>query len=322
MNQATQTVQPAIADIYPIPMRMSGAGKCPREIAYRSLGYDETDPPDRAAENRMDIGNAAEKLLVQHTIEDGWAVTNTVLEERGQLELVHPTLALIGHPDGICSHPEFTKNLRVPLEAKSMYAHRLEQVIDHGVFEIYPQYKAQIACYAFVLYSLGLTDHPYRAVFVCLDRDGQEMPPERCRWDAEYTASVFQRLRDIWAVVERGQLPERPYQPGDEHCRYCRFHTTCHGIPKPPERSREPVWINPDEDTEIALQYHSRVKQKLEAMSADNDGADIKAGPLTAGYFTPRDDLYEERKLAKYLTSEQLRECRRPAKPRFWIRAR
>lgn len=307
---------------YPIPMRMSGAGKCAREIAYRSLGYDETDPPDRPAQNRMEIGNTAERLIVQHTIEDGWTVTNTVLEEEGQLEIAHHDIPLTGHPDGICSHPFFTKDQPVTLEAKSMYAHRLEEVIDRGVFAAYPQYKAQVACYAAVLYQMGLVAHPFRAVFVCVDRDGQEMPPERCSWEPEYTAKTFERLRRIWAIVEQGYLPERPYSPGDDHCKYCRYHTACHGVPKPENIPPEPVWMTPDDDTHIALKYHSEVKQRLEALSVQHNRADIKAGPLTAGYFIPRDDLYDERKLRKFLTAEQLRECRRTPVPRFWVRAR
>lgn len=307
---------------FPIPMRMSSAGKCSRQIAYRSLGYDETDPPDRPAENRMEIGNTAEKLIVLHTMEDGWDVTNSVIQESGQLELEHPSIPLTGHPDGICRHPTFTKGLPVTLEAKSMYAHRLEEVIDRGIFATYPDYKAQVACYAATLYRMGLVAHPHRAVFVCVDRDGVEMPPERVSWTEEYSQRVFDRLRRIWSVIELGKLPDRPYEPGDDHCKYCRYHTACHGIPKPPETTPDPVWINPDDDTELASRYHTGVKQRLEALSVQHGGADIKAGPLTAGFFTPRDNLYDERKLADFLTAEQLRQCRKPPTPRFWIRSR
>ena len=307
---------------YPIPMRMSGAGHCPRRIAYRSLGYEESNLPDRASTIRLELGNTAEKLLIEYIREDGWTTTNTVLEENGQLELIDPALPLTGHPDGICSHPEFTGNYRLPLECKSMYAHRREEIEERGVFATYPYYKAQIACYGANLYRAGLVAHPYRGVFACTDRDGEMITPERVSWEPEYTRALFQNLSETWDTITAGKLPDKPYEPGAEECKYCNFYTLCHGVSKAPEKVVQPVWVEPDEDVRIATLYHNGVKQRLESISRKNEGADVRSGTLIAGFFVPRNDSYDHHKLTKFLTAEQLRQCRDTAQPRFWIRSR
>ena len=50
--------------------------------------------------------------------------------------------------------------------------------------------------------------------------------------------------------------------------------------------------------------------------------ATVEVGGLLAGYFYPKDGVtYDESKLARFLTAEQIRECRaEPPQRRFWIR--
>ena len=169
----------------PIPIRMSSAGYCPRRQAYAALGEPPSSLPTRQDENRMALGDAAEDILVNNMLRDGWEITDTRSVPGGeQLELeIDFPLPMTGHPDGICRHPEHTRNLWVTLECKSMFEDRLFRVKHEGIAQVYPEYLAQAMTYSRILYESGRVAHPHRAVFAIMDRDGEQLPPERVAWD-------------------------------------------------------------------------------------------------------------------------------------------
>ena len=166
---------------HPIPIRMSSAGKCPRMQYYAAIGTPESNPPDRQSENRMALGDAAETILINNMIADGWEIVDTRAVEGGEqieLEISWP-LPMTGHPDGICRHQHHTNGKWVTLECKSMSTPRLQEVRQHGIAKIYPEYLAQTTCYSRVLYEQKQVVHPHRAVFAYMDRDGENPAPEK-----------------------------------------------------------------------------------------------------------------------------------------------
>ena len=111
------------------------------------MGEPESDPADAHGENRMAMGHMAEVLIVRDMHRNGWETGHTVLSQGGQLEVELPGARrkARGHPDGTCRHPEFTNNLWVPMECKSMSVHKGLEVQDNGVAEATPTISARSA---------------------------------------------------------------------------------------------------------------------------------------------------------------------------------
>jgi hypothetical protein len=79
---------------------MSSAGKCRRQIGYDILGYPESDPTPVQGQNVMDLGEAAEAILVRLIKADGWEVDLTRWDGGDQLEVALDDPPRVGHPDG------------------------------------------------------------------------------------------------------------------------------------------------------------------------------------------------------------------------------
>lgn len=312
----------------PIPIRMSSAGYCPRRQAYAALGVPPSSLPTRQDENRMALGDAAEDILVNNMLSDGWEITDTRSVPGGeQLELeINFPLPMTGHPDGICRHPEHTRDRWVTLECKSMFEDRLFRVKHEGIAQVYPEYLAQAMTYSRILYESGRVAHPHRAVFAIMDRDGEQLPPERVAWDTPAEDRLWQDLTDTWSIITRGELPERPYEPDDDHCGYCPFFKTCHD--EDPPDWRNPHHVTEHDALDAADQWLKADRLRKEATRqlreiAKGHESGIIAGPVSASFFYPRPVIgYDPDLLEKRVPADVLRECRntRQEPPAFWIR--
>jgi hypothetical protein len=317
-------------------LRMSSAGKCPRAQAYALMGVEESDPPDRHAQNRMNLGHAAEVLIVMDLHRNGWETDNTVLSDSGQLELevqVPGTdVTLRGHPDGICRHPEFTQNLWVTLECKSMSERKGLEVEEQGIAKVYPAYMTQIGLYGRRLHEMGLVSHPERGVFAMMDRDGRPLSPERVPWTAEDVDRDYQTLREIIETAGNEELPERPHPHGSKICGGCNYHTECWGTYRAWQEKGRPILTNDTRGIDAAETWMNAKPQVDEARVVlqelcDEAGqTDIIAGPVQAGYFEPRDNkVYNPDLLEAKVPIEILKQCfqdPRKRRPAFWIRLR
>ena len=177
----------------------------------------ESNPPDDHSFNRMSMGHMAEVLIVRNLHKNGWQTDHTVLSPTGQLELEFQIpgtdVVLIGHPDGICMHPEFTKSKWAPLECKSMSVMRGEETQEKGVTETYPEYITQISLYGRELHRMGLIEHPNAGVFAMMDRDGRPLPPERVSWKQHTVDETLEKLKEIVETVERGEITREAIRP-------------------------------------------------------------------------------------------------------------
>ena len=318
----------------PPHLRMSSAGKCPRAQFYALQGLEESNPPDRHAQNRMNLGHAAEILIVMDLHKNGWETDHTVLSKSGQLELevqVPGTgVTLRGHPDGICRHPELTQNLWVTLECKSMSERKALEVESAGVGEIYPSYMTQIGLYGRRLFEMSLVSHPERGIFAMMDRDGRPLSPERVKWEPESVDGDYQRLREIIETAQENQVPERPYEHSSKTCGYCSYHTTCWGYYKPWREKGKPVLTNDPTVLEAAETWLNAKPQVDEARQVLQDAcdeagqSDVIAGLVQAGYFQPRDPrIYDPDVLEAKVPIDILKQCflnQKEQRPSFWVR--
>ena len=144
-------------------IRMSSAGKCRRQIGYEVLGCPESDPTPTEGRNVLELGDAAEAVLVRRLQEEGWELefTRWVCPEPGQrdggeqLEVRLEEPPRVGHPDGRCRHPELTSNLWVLLECKGMNAYQYRRFLQEGFLTSNPQYLGQVAQYGEALHRGG-----------------------------------------------------------------------------------------------------------------------------------------------------------------------
>jgi CRISPR/Cas system-associated exonuclease Cas4 (RecB family) len=319
-------------------LRMSNAGKCPRALAYAAQGIPESDPPDGHSRNRMALGHMAEVLILRDLESRGWETDHTVLSPGGQLELELKVpgagAAITGHPDGVCRHPEFTRDRWITLECKSMSISRGQETEERGVAEVYPQYLAQISLYARRLHQMGLVCHPERGLFAMMDRDGRPLPPERVSWEPELADGVLEKLKDLLREVEARAVPERPQPASSMECRYCSYHSLCRGPrteKEEPANGRKASVLSQDPEVkEAAAEWlelkprMDRVKDVLQEASDEAGKIDVAAGGVTAGYFQPKNrPNYDAGELERLVPADILRRCLSPRQDRrqgFWIR--
>ena len=318
-------------------LRISSSGQCERALVYTAQELPETDPPDERARNMMALGHMAEILIILNLHKSGWETKHTVADG-GQLwiEVTIPgtTKVLRGRPDGICRHPDFTKNHWVTLECKSMSPDMADQVEESGVALIYPKYINQIAIYADRLHADKYVSHPHAGVFAMMDRNGRPMPPERVKWDPDKAENTLLGLRLAMERAVDGDYPDRPHPPDSFECRYCNYHSLCRGprvvTDEPDGPQRTGVHTDDPEVLEAALSWQSmdpevrRTKRILQDASDNLSKINIIAGEVTAGYFQPRNQpVYDPRLLHQKVPADILRQCRSPHQDRregFWVR--
>ena len=318
-------------------IRVSSSGLCQRALVYIAQGQPVTDPPNQAARNRMALGHMAEILIILNLQDQGWETSHTVTDQ-GQLTVEMPIpgtdSAITGHPDGLCRHPELTRNQWVTLECKSMASHLAEKVAAQGVAAVYPKYISQISLYAHRLHQMELVSHPHKGVFALMDRNGDPLPPERITWRQDHAQNTLQSLAQACQRAQTNDIPERPYPPDSFECRTCDFHTLCRGartIQDEPETPSTSAFHAEDpsvlEAAETWLQLEptqKQVKRTLQDASDNANKADIIAGNVRAGYFRPRrPPAYDPQLLEQYVPADILRKCLSPYQDRregFWIR--
>ena len=316
-------------------LRISSAGRCVRRQTYSASGTPESDENDERSESRLALGHALEVLIVLNLKNTGWETDATVLDG-GQDEIALSEMPdVLGHPDGRCRHPKHTSGQWVTLECKSMGQNRADLVFADGIFVHYEEYRSQIALYGRQLYRQGKVAHPERGVFAMMDREGKPLTPERVSWLPQHFDEALDRLRTARTHAQAGTLPERPFEPQDENCVFCPFRTRCWELEPDVPTARRAIWKNQGmvtlndaklatrvEKYAAAMRNRRKVTQILEEQCQLYDDATIEVGGLLAGYFYPQDSVtYDENKLARHMTAEQLRECRNdPPQRRFWIR--
>lgn len=315
----------------PIPIRMSGAGHCPRKQALRSFGYEDSDPPDRRSKNVMALGDAAEDILIRNMMEDGWDVRHTRAVEGGeQLEIGNVEPPMTGHPDGICRHPTHTENRWMTLECKSMGTEKLEQVESRGLIEIYPEYVAQACFYTRILFNLEMVAEPRAAIFATMDREGRNPAPEWVEWNGEYERRLRQQLTDTWRMITNGELPDAPYQPDDDPCKICNFFSRCHNLPPEKKWNRDSVSMEEPELLEAANRWLRSNAERKDARSVIAkavpyvEGApSVIMGDAKVSWFIPNAPVeFDMDRLRSILTEDDIRWARRKGKTEaaLWIR--
>lgn len=317
-------------------LRVSNASKCILRQAYARTGHQETDLPDQKSENIMAMGHMAEVLIIKNMHEAGWETDHTVLSDSGQLDLsidLGDGIFISGHPDGICRHPEFTNNLWVTLECKSMGVDKAFDVDRYGIPKVYPGYITQIGLYARELHNQGLVSHPTKGVFGIMSREGDFIPPERLSWKAETIDEAVEKVRKAVEIAERTHFIPPPFEKDSTECKYCPYFSACWGESPELRPGFRPLTERVDDsevDRAAFLWKEGKTdidtaKGILMTESDARDGATVATNGVLAGYFTPRNPpVYDSKALRRFVPADILRRClaskQKAEKPAFWIR--
>ena len=319
-------------------LRISSAGRCPRALGYAAQGIAESNPPGPQARSRMALGHMAEVLIIKEMELNGWETRHTVLSGDGQMELeleVPDTdgQTIKGHPDGVCRHQQFTNNLWVPLECKSMSPDKALEVLKERIVNVYPGYLVQISLYGRALRELREVSHGERGVFGMMDREGRLLPPERAAWERREVDATLQKVTQVVQNAQKGQVEERPYAQSSTECKICSYHSLCWGMQPPgetaPEQKKSVTSAEPSV-LEAARKWAEmkpqvdQARDMLQAVSNSSGGADVLAEGVIGGYFQPRSErVYDPDALERAVPADILERCRtniREKPPAFWVR--
>jgi len=207
-------------DYYKHKLRLSSAGKCPRQVAYKYHGFDKAGKEiDGRAKIIFFQGDLAELMLMNLAKLAGCPVMATGLE---QISLFFPVEAgdgihfIEGHPDGYIIDKGC---LLVECKSMSSFGYRK---FEKG--EIDDSYRAQINVY---LEASGLDS----CILVAMNKDNGAIGEMRIEKDMQI---VMQSHENMVSVISSGrtELPEPMFECNDKgmypwNCLYCSYHETC-----------------------------------------------------------------------------------------------
>lgn len=206
-------------DEQPKTLRLSSAGKCARQLAYKYHGFDkEGKTMDGRARLIFWTGDLAENTIVSLAKLSGCVVTGTGLNQV-TVSININGANIKGHPDGI-----LVDNAEMYLiEIKSMSSYAFER-FEAG--EISDEYIAQVNCY---MHALGLN----KCVFVALNKENGILKECIIEYDK---AIVEKSIKNLGAVLISApdNLPARPEWAVPDakgfitwKCLYCAYWGKC-----------------------------------------------------------------------------------------------
>jgi hypothetical protein len=333
----TFTVPPLQADHRRDPatfIRMSSAGKCRRQIGYDVLGFPESDPTPVPGQNVMELGDAAEAILVRLLKNDGWEVDLTRWNGEEQLAVMLDDPPRVGHPDGRCRHPELTGGRWVLLECKGMNAFQFRKFLRDGFLKSHPAYVDQVAQYGVALHRKGLVVDPCAGVVAALDRDTGRWGFQRVRWQPQVYTERTEALARAWALISSGQLPERDYDGTSWHCsqKFCRWSTLCWVGSRPAQEATPPaegtidgvaveespalfeatqLWREGKDLESRGKSLQDEAKESFHAALERHGAKKLNLDGLSATLVTSTRRSWDDRALRKILTEAQIREVQK-----------
>ena len=198
-------------------LRLSSIGKCPRQQAYKMLGFEENGKEiDARARMVFYMGDAVELAVLGLVRAIGGTITGYG-HHQAEIEID----GVKGHPDAFYEESGPNGVERYLIEIKSMNSYAFgefeENKLDEG-------YRYQINAY---LESTGLE----KCIVIALNKDAGVLAEMIVTKDPKIVADIKQRIKDIRSATKE-DLPYRPYAPNEKgwlpwNCLYCGFWGHC-----------------------------------------------------------------------------------------------
>ncbi len=196
--------------------RMSEAGKCGRQLAYKLLGYPKASESDQL-HAIWAAGHVFEQLALAGMRVAGLPVYGA------QDELSGDNPPMLGHHDG----RTVIDGVESVLEVKSANDARFGRMVAQGVAISDPDYYTQMQIY---MHHNSLN----QAFYVAVNKNNSDVYTELVDFDPDFTNALLDRLRRVWQITRDQELPEPEYHKSSQECRRCPFEPLCPGLSLPP----------------------------------------------------------------------------------------
>lgn len=206
-------------------LSLSGAGKCPRQLAYK---YHDIPKAGKEIDSRAKIifwqGDLVENMIMHLAKLAGCRIMATGFDQltcsvtvKKQIPYADPEpVEIPGHPDGI-----LLADKTYLVECKSMSSFAFSR-FEKGIID--DSYQAQISMYLHAL-------HLDTCVMIALNKDNGVLHEMQVEKNAEIVDKCMTNLEMIINSTHEG-LPERAYKADDKgfypwQCLYCSWWKTC-----------------------------------------------------------------------------------------------
>jgi len=198
-------------------LRLSSAGKCPRQQAYKYHGY---EPAGKEIDSRAKIifwvGDLIELTVVELARLAGVPLFATGFRQLTVEFSVDDTI-IKGHPDGIILDKSGTTLLEVKSMSDYGFKNFEKGIIDDG-------YIAQANTYMSVL-------DIKQTVFVAINKNNSVIEEKIVKRDDKIVKNIINNFRNIINTT-KDDLPPRAFEPGKKdfypwNCLYCPYWKHC-----------------------------------------------------------------------------------------------
>lgn len=205
------------SDVSKGTVRLSSAGRCPRQVAYAFHGFEKKGKEiDARAKLVFWTGDLVELTVINLAKLAGANITATGLQQMS-IKLPVNGAMVSGHPDGLL----FEDKTAYLIEVKSMASYSFERFLKGVIDE---SYLIQVNSY---MEALGL----FKCCFVALNKDSGVM--HEIVFDKD-PAIVEKARANIMSVLHSTpeNLPEAPYKADESgiypwQCLYCAYWGLC-----------------------------------------------------------------------------------------------
>lgn len=230
--------------------RVSNSGSCPRALTYAAKGFEPRPHSGRMA-LLFEDGNVHEEVTINWLKKTDYRVSYNQLgldiaeipgapEGEWHCEFCKrdiPLSTLHGHIDGLI----LTDEVSLLFEHKGLGQFAFDNLNNEAPVG----YIGQCCCYIHGLCNMGMD--VTEAVLIVKNKNTSEYRQVNVSYDSEtdqavayntwsgvttYHYDVIKSVVDLHSTVEEfrfkeGDLPDRPYEASDWHCKFCRFKDTC-----------------------------------------------------------------------------------------------
>lgn len=200
---------------------------CERQVQYGFMGAAKDEGSDyKGGTLRIfQAGHVYEDVTIAEFRKAGFDLRTRKADGHSQIGFSAAGGRLRGHCDGVFVSGPPVFDYPALFEHKALGSKTFNKMKKDGVAVAAPYYAAQIAMYQAYL---DLTENP--AVFVCRNRDNQELYVELVQFDCALAQRMSDRAVRIIQATDAGELLPRIAAARDYfECRNCAYELRCWG---------------------------------------------------------------------------------------------
>lgn len=209
-------------------VRLSGIGKCQRELWAIRQGIPEERPPMGQTLMTFDIGNHVEEAVIEWLRTAGYEILSHA-PDGDQWRVEMPGGVGVGHMDGIIQwgHPRNNDNRL--LEVKSAKASRFDLLVQSGGYDAWnPQYGDQIQAYMGCSQTEIEMPSLNDSLVIVLCKDDSRIWSEMIRFDQNRFDALVAKADLVMSSDEMVEKDPRANGRYSNYCKWCSRGAWCY----------------------------------------------------------------------------------------------